>query len=187
MINVNLLPPELKEEIAQAKKNAKSLSFLKKLFLVLVVIGFLIGLTFAFLNFQTKSVITQLTKEEKEIDKFGSLADNAKKISERLSTIKSIDQNTNKWSSVVEEIQKTVPEGVYLTQIKMDAAPKSRNQLAGSASSKKEVASFREAMEKSNKFEFVDIESSTTTLNQVTKKEAENFTITFSLSKEALK
>lgn len=187
MNKINLLPPEQKEEIRRAKENKKSLRNLYFSLLILII-TLLLSLTALFaINLQSKAIITLLAEKEKEITSFGNLEDKAKKLAERLNTIKQINKKTNLWSSVVEEIQKIIPEGVYLTQVKMDSTTKARNLIVGAARGKKEVASLRDAMEKSNKFEYVDIESSKTGINPVTKQEAENFTISFSLSKEALK
>lgn len=186
MIKINLLPPELKQEIDQAKKNAKSLSLFAKTTLLVGLVALITLGTYFALSITLKNTTDTLKTNQTSIEKYGSLEEKAKKTAERINTIKAIDARTYKWSGVVEEIQKIIPSGVYLTEIKMDATPKGRNQLSGNAVDKKAVASLRDAMEASAKFEYVDIESSNT-ITDNNKREVEKFTLTFSLSKEALK
>lgn len=187
MINVNLLPPEIKAEIKQTKKNRQILGFFYKLFFLLVAFIILVGGFYYYFKTKLTVVTANLNAQENEIKKYGTLEEEAKKISDRLSTIKQIEGNSNTWSGVIDEIMKVVPSGVSLKSVKIDATSKNRNQFSGEALSKTQVASLRDSMEKSNKFQYVDIESSTTTEDAATKKESENFTISFSLEKEALK
>jgi Tfp pilus assembly protein PilN len=80
-----------------------------------------------------------------------------------------------------------MPNGAYLTSIKIDSDSKTRGQISGIANSKQTVAALRDALEKSPKFQYVDIESSKTQVDPVSSKDVENFTLSFSLEKGALK
>ena len=85
------------------------------------------------------------------------------------------------------EIHNVMPAGAYLVSIKLDSDSKVRDQIAGMARSKQDVAALRDAMDKSAKFEYVDIESSSTQYDSASQKDVENFTITFAITKGALK
>jgi Tfp pilus assembly protein PilN len=187
MNNLNLLPTEIKEEIEQSKKNKQVLNaFASALGILLLVGAIFVGLNFYF-NMKLDQTNRTLTEKEKEVKKYGDIEDRAKKVTERIDTVKKIIDGTNIWSGVIEEIQKIMPGGISLTSIRIDSTANNRNQISGFAATKKEVAALRDAMEKSDKIEYVDIESSTTINDSALKREAENFTLTFSLSKGALR
>jgi Tfp pilus assembly protein PilN len=187
MINLNLLPPEIKEQQAQVKKNKQILNAFVYSIVALLFVGFaFLGLTYYF-NAKLENTNRELGEKEKSVKKYGDIEDRAKKVTERIDTVKRIIDGTNLWSSLIEEIQKIMPDGISLSSIRIDAAATNRNTISGYAVSKKEVAALRDAMEKSDKIEYVDIESSTTIFDSGLKREVENFSLTFSLSKGALK
>lgn len=187
MINVNLLPPEIKDEIAQSKKNRKVVLVLWKLLFIIIFYLVLIGGFYYWFSLNLKNTSEELTNKEKDIEKYGTLEQEAKNIADRLNTIKQIQADTFVWSGTIDEIMKVVPSGVSLKSIKIDSVSKNRNQITGDANSKTEVASLRDSLEKSDKFQYVDIEASTTVKDPSNNKELENFTISFSLEKGALK
>lgn len=187
MIKVNLLPEENKAEIEQAKKNLRLLRIFNKLLLLTFGTVLIIGGLGFYLQTKANSSSKTLSEKEKSIDKYGNLEDEAKTVSDKLQTIKQISADSYKWSGVLAEINKVVSSGVYLTGIKMDSNTKVRGQITGYAISKSNVASFQEAMENSEKFEFVDIESSQTQTDPASAQVRENFTISFTFAKGALK
>lgn len=187
MINANLLPPEIKENIAQSKENSKGLKYVWLTFGLLLVTVLIAGGMWYYFNSTLGSTSDELQNRQEATKKYGTLEEKAKKLAERITTIKQINSKTNHWSGVISEIQKVMPSGVYLNSVRIDSSAKVRDQISGYAVSKQEVATLRDAMEKSDRFEFVDIESSTTEKNPKTQADQENFTISFSLSKGALK
>lgn len=187
MNSINILPPEIKQEIQQAKRNSKAVSYLFRSILLSGIVILISISTFLFLNYSLKKANDNLGQKEEEITKFGSLETQAKNIADRIASIRNITNASNKWSEVIGEIQNIMPSGIYLRTVKMDDAVKGRGQMTGIARTKNEIASLRELMEKSKKFEFVDIEMSSTTEDLRTKSPIETFTISFSLEKGALK
>jgi Tfp pilus assembly protein PilN len=187
MINVNLLPPEIKGQINQTKKNLSLLKIVGKVSLLfftysVVAVGF-----YLYFDASLSSIISEYNNKEGQIKEYGALEEIAKKVVERINTIKQIQDNTNAWSGLIDEITKVVPNGVSLKNIKIDSSSKNRNTITGNAISKTDVATLRDAMEKSTKFQYVDIESSTTTEDLSAKTEFESFTISFALEKGALR
>lgn len=187
MINVNLLPDEIKTNLAQAKKNSAVTGLLYRI-LGLVVIAVVIFLGF---NFYFEQDLKQqkflYEQTQQKISGYGELQESARRVAEKLTTIKKIKATNSVWSGLIEEVNKVVPAGIYLNSVKVDSNIKIRGQLTGFGISKNEVATFRDNLEKSDKFEFVDIEKSTTQIEPTSKKEIENFTITLSIEKGALK
>jgi Tfp pilus assembly protein PilN len=186
MISVNLLPPEMQAEISDSKKNRIALSSLYQMLLLLFV--FIVIFIGFYLYFQSilNSKKSSYEQDIKTTEKYGALEESAKKIAEKIDTIKKINAENGTWNGLIGEINTIVPTGVTLNSIKIDTSTKTRGQITGYAASKTNVAAFRDAMEKSKKFQYVDIENSTTQEDPTTKREVENFTITFSLEKGAL-
>lgn len=187
MISVNLLPPEKKEEIAAAKRNGLVVSLLYRVVAVLITAMIVFGGFYYYFQTSLSREKNNYNQRVKTVERYGTLENTARKVADRLSTIKNINQESSHWSSLIEELNTVVPPGVTLSLIKMDTNASNRGQISGNSASKNNVAAFRDALEKSNKFQYVDIESSTTQEDPLTKREVENFTITFSLEKGALK
>jgi Tfp pilus assembly protein PilN len=187
MINANLLPPEVKSEIAQTKKNKSIVYYFGLSFIVfLTVVAVFIA---SWTNFRSmlKSDQKAIKSEQAENEKYGAVTEKSKSLAGKITTIKTIDANTNKWSGVITEIQKVMPSGAYLSSVKIDADSRVRGQISGIAASKQIVASLRDSLEKSSKFQYVDIDTTRTQLNSTTQKDEENFTLSFSLEKGAFK
>ncbi|MDD3480953.1 MAG: PilN domain-containing protein [Patescibacteria group bacterium] len=186
MNRINLLPAEIKADIEQSKRNKKVLSYLlRAIFILIIIIASTIALHL-YINSKLSSYLSDIEQKELSIVKYGNLEKDAKNLSDRLVSIEEIDASSNTWSPVVAGIQEVMPSGAYLSSIKIDSDPKTRNSFSGIASSKSVVAALRDSLEDSEKFEYVDIESSNLVLDSKTAKEVENFVITFSLTKGAL-
>jgi Tfp pilus assembly protein PilN len=187
MINANLLPPEIKQDIAQSKANSKAIKYVWLISLILVIVLLIAGGLWYSFNSSLGTTSAELQTKQEATKKYGTLEEKAKKLAERIATIKKIDNKTNHWSGVISEIQAVMPTGLYLNSVRIDSSPKIRAQISGTAKSKQEVATLRDSMEKSPLFEYVDIESSTTEKDPKTAADVENFTISFALSPGALK
>lgn len=186
MINVNLLPDEIKQEIEQTKKNAQVLSLLGRFSLFFLIYLLILTGFFFYLNGEVKKSNLELGEREAAMSKYNTLEEKSRRIADRINTVKKIDNASFRWSGLIEEMGNVVPGGVYLNSVKIDPAGKGRNQLTGYARSKQEVAALRDSMEKSSRFRYVDIErsSSGTGANDNSQ---ESFTISFSLERDALK
>lgn len=187
MINVNLLPPDIKSEISQSKRNKEIRSLVWKVALVLLFVSAISVLTLLYFYSEKQSASGEFDEKTKAIKAFGNIEEKSKNLSDRINSVKMITAETNKWSGVIEELQKIIPSGIYLSSLRIDSTQNNRNQISGFAKSKNEVATLRDEMEKSSKFQYVDIESSTTSFDQTKKIDVETFTLSFSLEKGVLK
>lgn len=186
MNRINLLPNEVKSDIEQSKRNKKVLSYLlRSIFVLLLILAATVALHF-YINSELSGYLTDIAEKEQSVLKYGSLETDAKNLSERLVSIEKIDASSNTWSPVIAEIQEAMPSGAYLSSVEIDSETKTRNTIAGIASNKSVVAALRDSLEESDKFEYVDIESSNLVTDPNSGKEVENFVISFSLSAEAL-
>lgn len=182
MATINLLPPEFKENIFYSKKNIKAI---RRLWMALVLISLLTLAFFAiykFLSVDLGAVKREVSYEEENIRSYGSLEKDAKELSDHLETIKKIENDYPYFSKILTKIGSVMPANLNLTSIKVAKDTKQRVQLSGLADSKRTVAAFRESLENSAEFSYVDIES--ILLNEDLK---EKFTLTLTLEKGSLK
>jgi Tfp pilus assembly protein PilN len=187
MINANLLPPDVKNEITQTKKNRALVKYVWLTVLVLVVAAAVSAGGWYYFSGLLQDDQAALATKQAANDQFGVATEKAQSLAAKIKAIKSIDDNTYKWSATIVEVQKVMPAGAYLTSVKLDSNPQTRGTISGYAASKQIVASLRDSLENSPKFQYVDIDSSKTQTDPTTQKDEENFTLSFSLEKGALK
>ena len=180
MIDVNLLPAEIKDSVSQAKSNKRALAYFKRsCFFTFAVVFIAVAAHFYFLSVLEQSK-RQLKAAEAAVQEFSQIEAQAQSLTQKLSKIKKIDDSRFIWSNVLTEIDNITPANVRVISLKLDSVQKNRASVNGRAPSKKDVADYRDILEKSNYFEYVDIES---TQNNG---DSESYNITFSLSKDAL-
>lgn len=186
MNSINLLPPEIKATLEQKRKNVVVLGiFRKSLWIFLLTSGIVIG-TWFFLENSARTVDDDLAKGNEAIAAFGNLETQSKKVSGKITAVKTIEGSLNSWEGVVAEIQKVMPGGTSLSRMSLDSNSKNRATMTGYAQNKQNIATLRDALENSEYFEFVDIESASTENNPQTGVDIETFTLSFSLEKGAL-
>lgn len=186
MNSINLLPPDIKSGLEQKKKNLLIKNILVKavwafLFTVSVTIG-----AWFYLNYSAGNIDSEMAANEEAISKFGTLENKAKKAADKISTVKKIEGNLNHWENIVAEIQRVMPTGTYLSRVSLNSDSKIRATMTGFAKSKENIASLRDALENSEYFRYVDIDSAATQSDPRTDTEVETFTISFSFEKGAL-
>ncbi len=159
MIKLNLLPPEIKEEILYSKKNAKIYNSLIELLGGFIILLIFIG-TVWFVSYSTKRVLVfSKTVAEKQAASWGGVEKDAKDFSNRLVLVEKINKDKINWKIFFEEISKSTPNNVKLTSYDIVSSNKSRVNFNGFATSSTDISRFRELLSKSAIFEFVDIEN----------------------------
>jgi Tfp pilus assembly protein PilN len=186
MNSINLLPPDIKKSIEQRKKNARTVHYFWRSFMYALLALAISGAAYVGIEQLYHKNTAELAKAETEISSYGDVEAKAKSVAEKLSTIKSIQKEINSWSGVILEIQKVMPSNVSLSRVSLKSDSKTRAEITGFAKTKEGIASLRDALDESEYFEYVDIESASTEKDAKTEINLESFVITFSLSKGAL-
>jgi Tfp pilus assembly protein PilN len=161
MNRLNLLPTELKKEIEISKKNAKIAQNLWKLLAIffimlgmLIIVGTLV---------RAREMINSANKDAvlAEIDDWKGVESGAKDFAARLGIISKIKKDTINWNLVLDEVSKSTPADVRLLSMDYAGNGAKRINFSGEAMTDKDVVTFRELLSKSKIFEFIDIESIT--------------------------
>ena len=179
MIRLNLLPPEVREEIDKSKVNFRLRQYVYYAVMVAIGIVALFAVVMFLIWTRKDEAQRQINLAKSQIQEVGSDFTKASNLSARIDLIKKIKSNALNWTEILAEIGKRTPANVQienLTFVKAD----NRIKLTGIAIDDKDIANFKESLSKSEMFSYVDIESITKSTNQAGV-EAKSFSITFIL------
>jgi len=159
MIRLNLLPPEIKEDIAYAKKNAALYQLLIKLvagFVVMVAVVSVVG----YIVYTNQQIAREeRSVAEAQLASWKNTEKDAKSFAERLNLVDKIRSEKLNWTLIFAEIEKSMPSNVKLSAFDFTNNAKDRVGITGYAISNTDIGTFREILSKSKLFQFVDIEN----------------------------
>lgn len=153
---INLLPPTQKEELKEEER--------LKLFLIfeIVILAFLISLNLILFSIRTiisgqieiKKIFLQEREEELKIQKTEEMETKIKDYNLIISNLDSFYQKNPNLTEILEKLTKSLPNGTYLTTFNFNIE-KFQISLSGFCPDRKTLLSFKENLEKEEKFEEV--------------------------------
>ena len=162
-MTINLLPPKLKKE-REGKR-------LLRLLNVLLSFSFLILFVFTVIIYTANlSVVAQISKDKEAIDKqtislkaLSTTEQKIETINSKLDKMIQIDSSRAIWSNVIKDLANDTPTKV---QIKALSLNKDTNkiELSGSASTRRDIAAFKDKLEESKYFKNVTFYTSSHTV-----------------------
>jgi Tfp pilus assembly protein PilN len=157
---INLLPPDIKDQIHYAKMNRLALRYLRVLAAVAVVLaGVFVG-TIYLQNQQSAAVTTDVTDKQATIDGLNkTFTPLAKDVSDRLNAIKFVQSSQTHFSAVIADIAKVVPQGVSIDNMTLTGDDKSPVRIAVTAQSYAAALAFRNALVTSPRIAGADLET----------------------------
>jgi len=160
MIRLNLLPPEIKEDIAYAKKNAALYQLLIKLFALFVVMAAVVGVVGYVTYTNQKIAEEEKNVSESQLASWKNTEKDAKDFASRLNLVSKISADKLDWQLVINELAAATPANVKLLSFDFTTTTgTNRVGLTGQALSNTDIGTFRELLSKSKLFQYVDIES----------------------------
>ncbi len=183
MIRLNLLPPNIKDDIAYSKKNAAIFEFFTKLIACFVGLLTFVGVI-GYIVYTNQ----QIAKEEKvateaQLASWKNTEIDAKDFADRLNLVDKIRLDKIDWELVFAELAKSTPVNVKLASYDFSNNKTDRVGLTGFALSNTDIGTFRELLSKSALFQYVDIESVTAATDPVdSSKNVLSFKITMNLN-----
>ncbi len=161
MNRLNLLPPEIKEEINYAKKNAKLVS---RLTLILsICIAMIVFFVVLAIIIRDQENIAKAEKEfaEKLVQDKAPVEQKSSDIAIRLALIKKLKTQRTDWEEIFQKISANTPAGLQLQSIEMTNNEKTRATISGMALSDRDIVLFKDLLSGTDAFKYVDIESIT--------------------------
>ncbi len=156
MITINLLPEELRENITFSKKNRKLLKIVKA---GVILCGLLlISLVFCgvFLESSNRFFLASISESEKTISGYQPVVDEAKSLKDKVKIVQKIKGSYQYWSKFDYILSKNTPAGMYLSTLETQSG---QLKITGFSKSKNDVGMFRDALEKSDAFSNVSVDS----------------------------
>ncbi|HEX7259495.1 MAG TPA: hypothetical protein VF272_01020 [Candidatus Saccharimonadia bacterium] len=156
---INLLPPEIKTQVAYSRYNRSLLRYLwLTLLLALILAGSLLAATY-FLNQDIKRIDTDLAAKQHQIKAYESLQAKAKATGARLASIGTIQKNQAKFSILLADLAQYMPQGTAISSIILTGDDKQPVRLTVNAVDYKTALSFRDSIARSPRISAADIEN----------------------------
>lgn len=159
---INLLPPQIKQEVAFAKINARIVRYIR---ITLVVIIILAGLfAGAQLNLARRIQRAEASARDKDrtIASFHDLEGRAKQLNSQLTTILAISRGQTKFSQLLSDLAKVTLRGTTITNITLTGDDKKPVRITALADSYSSAVSLRDALVASPRVSAADTENVTT-------------------------
>ena len=159
---INLLPPEQKEQIRYAKLNRLALAYVRILILVIVVLGGIFGAAIYWVGQTTEKVVADVADKTATIAELNkTFTPKAKDVSDRLAAIKFVQATQTRFSAVIADIAKVVPQGVSIDAMTLTGDDKVPVRLTVSSSTYAGALALRNALITSPRVANADIETIT--------------------------
>lgn len=159
---INLLPPAHKEQIRFAKLNRIVMTYVRLIVVVIVVLGAIFGATIYWVGQTTAAVEKDVAIKTATIAGLNkTFTPKAKDASDRLAAIKFVQTSQTRFSAVVADIAKVVPQGVSIDAITLTGNDKAPVRINVSTSSYTGALAFRNALITSPRIAGADLESIT--------------------------
>lgn len=157
---INLIPPDQKEAIRYAKLNRLALSYVRVLVSVIIVLGVVFAGSIYLLNRQAAEVTADVAAKTARIAELdNSFTPKAKDASDRLAAIKYVQSSQTRFSAVVADIAKVVPQGVSIDAMTLTGDDKTPLRIAVTATSYAGALAFRNAIITSPRIAGADLET----------------------------
>lgn len=200
MININLLPEDIREDISYSKKNLKVLKYIRIILVLCILLLSSFVLLYVFLLSNNKFFLGNIKESEGSLAKYQDVFTDAQKLQGRINSIEKIKKDYNYWSKLNYIFSKTVPEGIYLTSVEFEdksmttvgngnkGTPTKNNKIIvnGRAKTKEDIGVFRDGLSSQSGFEMVNIESVKED-DQATSSAKNSFILSFILKDDVLK
>lgn len=189
MININLLPKELKLRISQSKKSANIFSLCLVAIVVVLFICFALYEGKNYMQMGLDSVKKDISVVNSSLSSFDKLEKEALFVNDRVALAKKIETNHALWSIIVQNLINSVPENVQFVSLNADLSKTPNITLQGKTGSERDAIKFKEKLESSDYFKDVNFKSAsmdtatTATPDQPAATPALSFTLEFNVEK----
>ncbi|MCL5407538.1 MAG: PilN domain-containing protein [Patescibacteria group bacterium] len=184
MININLLPPELKLQRIAAKRNASLISICIVAVLIVAILGIISQSLKSTVETYLSSTKNNIKKESDQIDQYQELQDLALFTNDRWQTTQEIEKNHVYWSQVLQELSNCAPTDVQFENLVANSEKSPNFILQGNTTTEREIIKFKDKLEASPFFKNIAFKSSSLSTDQATTNQKLKFTLEFDLEQK---
>jgi Tfp pilus assembly protein PilN len=143
---INLLPPDIKKQMRYAKYNRTALAYLQLTVIVLVVLALIFVGTIFYVNLQTTQVAKNVQARQADLASTVELQKQLQDASDRLTAIKTLETSQTRFSVLLSDLAKYLPQGVSLEGITLTGDDKKPLSIAVVGTSYDSILAFRNAI-----------------------------------------
>lgn len=184
MININLLPPQLKLRRIEAKRNASLIGICIVITFAVIILAIIGRSTETTVKERLNAAKLDIEKSTNQIDESKDLENLALLINDRAGTTDKINQTRVIWSQVIQELANSVPTDVQFTNLVADTGKTPNFVLQGITTTEREIIKFKEKLENSSMFKNVTFKNSSLKNEQNVQKLT--FTLEFNIEARSL-
>lgn len=188
MININLLPPELKLKRINAKRNAGLISLCIIGILAVGILGVIARSLESTIETYLGAMKGNIEKDTNTLDQYQDIQELALLINDRWQTTQKINQGRVFWSQALSDLNNSVPANIQFENVTIKTDKTPNFILQGNTTTEREIIKFKEKLENSVFFQNVTFKSSSIIKNQSQTEgqlvERLSFTLEFDLEKK---
>lgn len=164
MININLLPPEIKNKIRIKKQAANVFSICLVIVIIIVVLSVLFK-SFSETIFKSRldGLQSEITKANSDLVNYKDLEKQTAFLNNRNELSTQIEKESPYWSVVLPDLINSVPSNVQLTSLIVDLGKTPNFVLQAVTANEREAIKFKEKLENSKYFKDVAFKSASVT------------------------
>ncbi|MFA6493087.1 MAG: PilN domain-containing protein [Patescibacteria group bacterium] len=184
MININLLPPELKYQRIVAKRNASLMTVCIVIIFIAIIIGVISKSLQSTVETYLSSTKNNIQKNSESLDRYQDLQNLAVFINDRWQTTQGIEKKHVYWSQVLQELSNSAPSDVQFESLVATTEKTPNFVLQGNTTTEREIIKFKEKLEATSFFKNVSFKSSSLSPDETTPDTKVNklkFTLEFDL------
>lgn len=156
---INLLPPDVKQQVAYSRLNARLFGYVWLLVLTVLICGGLYGYSYYHTHRALSAASLDIANKQKQIDQFKDIEVRAKAVNDRVTAIKNISASQSHFSMLLNELARYTPKTVVIQALTLTGDDKKSVRITATADSKASIASFRDALETAPRISGADIEN----------------------------
>lgn len=177
---INLLPPEIKEQIRYGRRNVSLRSYVVLTLLVAVALSLSLFGADWYGQRELGRLEGELTELEDRLGPVKALTDEGKAVQEKLETLKQLFAKETNYVALLEDIEATIVPGAQLQRLELTGDETQPLEMQFIISDKLVAATLRNSLEASERFKFVDIQ----TISEAAVQGGTEITATYKLSYE---
>lgn len=185
MININLLPPELKLKRIGSKHTASLISICLIIVIITVVLGVIAKSAKETVEAHLGTAEADIGQSQNPQGEAKTLEEMALFINDRAQTTKDINQKRAIWSQVMQELSNDAPSDVQFESVIANAEKTPNFLLTGNTSSERQIIKFKEKLTSSGFFKNVAFKNSSLNEGEQAASQKVKFTLEFDLAKFA--
>lgn len=158
---INILPPDLKQQIKFSHYNVTLLRYIFLVLLVLAGIAAIAWFSLEQMDTRILSAQSELKQLEEEADPYKDTVAQSQELQQRFNSIEELLSSRSRYSQLLRDLASVMPEGSYLTSISLTGEEKTPLSLSATVPEYGDAAVLRDSLESSERLEFVDIQTIT--------------------------